>query len=86
MGARIRLKASFDISAYSAINQAILKAMKTYGLILADIGSDMFISGAPDERWDNDALTQVWHISGADMVAVDTSTLMVSPNSGQIRR
>ena len=48
MGARMRLKSSFDISSYSIANKVILTAMKKYGMILADIGSDLFISGAPD--------------------------------------
>src|SRR5262245_6587482 len=56
MGMRLRLKNSFDISHYSAANQVILTAMKKYGLILADNGSSMYISGAPDNRWDNDDL------------------------------
>ncbi len=56
MGIRIRLKSGYDISGFSDDNQVILTAMKNYGLILADIGSDMFISGAPDDRWDNDDL------------------------------
>ena len=55
-GARLRLKPSFNISGFSATNQIILKAMKKYGLILADIGSNMYISGAPDSRWNNDDL------------------------------
>ena len=66
MGARMRLKASFDISSYSPVNQSILKAMKQYGLVLADIGSDMFISGAPDERWDNDDLRKLLNIKSSD--------------------
>lgn len=70
MGARMRLKASFDISSYSPINQAILKAMKQYGLVLADIGSDMFISGAPDERWDNDDLRNLLNIKTSDFEVV----------------
>ena len=56
MGARLRLKASFDISSFSTTNQIILTAMKRYGLILADNGSDMFISGSPDPRWDSEEL------------------------------
>ncbi|MDR2146682.1 MAG: hypothetical protein LBE91_09530 [Tannerella sp.] len=56
MGARIRLRADYDISGFSVTNQIILTALKKYGLILADIGSNMFITGAPDERWDNDDL------------------------------
>ncbi|MDQ2924903.1 MAG: hypothetical protein M3R43_05030 [Acidobacteriota bacterium] len=55
MGMRIRLKASFDISGYSPTNQIILRAMKQYGMILADNGSNLFFQGAPDARWnDND--------------------------------
>ena len=55
MGMRIRLKASFDISGYSSTNQIILKAMKQYGMILADNGSNLFFQGTPDARWnDND--------------------------------
>lgn len=70
MGARIRLKAGVDISGYSATNQVILKAMKKYGLILADIGSTFFISGAPDERWDNDDLRKLSNIKGSDFEVV----------------
>ncbi|MEJ0106280.1 MAG: hypothetical protein WDO19_28645 [Bacteroidota bacterium] len=69
-GARIRLKAGFDISGYSATNQVILRAMKKYGLILADIGSNLYISGAPDERWDNDDLRNLGQIHGSDFEAV----------------
>src|SRR4029079_12513546 len=56
MGARLRLKASKDISGYPAYIQRIFQAMKTYGLILADNGTDMYISGAYDARWNNDEL------------------------------
>ena len=69
-GARIRLKASFDISGYSATNQVILRAMKKYGLILADIGSNLYISGAPDERWNNDDLRRLGQIHGSDFEVV----------------
>ncbi|MFQ5421495.1 MAG: hypothetical protein ACE5EY_14165, partial [Anaerolineae bacterium] len=54
MGQRFRLKASFDISSYSPEVQVVLLAMQRYGIILADNGSAWFISGAPDDRWDND--------------------------------
>jgi len=70
MGARIRLKANVDISGYSATNQVILKAMKKYGLILADIGSSLYISGAPDDRWDNDDLRKLGAIKGSDFEVV----------------
>ena len=56
MGMRLRLKASFDISGFSAANQVILTALKKYGMIMADNGSSMYISGAPDDRWNNDDL------------------------------
>ena len=69
-GARIRLKANFDISGYSATNQVILRAMKKYGLILADIGSNLYISGAPDERWDNDDLRKLAQVHGSDFEVV----------------
>jgi len=69
-GARIRLKNSFDISSYSATNQIILKAMKKYGLILADIGSNLYITGAPDDRWNNDDLQKLGKIKGSDFEVV----------------
>lgn len=69
-GARIRLKANFDISGYSATNQVILKAMKKYGLILADIGSNLYITGAPDERWDNKDLRNLGQVRGSDFEVV----------------
>ena len=57
MGMRVRLKASFAIPAgYSTATRALLTAMKTYGMIVADNGSNWYVSGAPDERWNNDAL------------------------------
>lgn len=56
MGARLRLKAGKDISGYAPEVRKIFQAMKTYGLILADNGSDMYIQGAYDTRWNNDVL------------------------------
>jgi hypothetical protein len=56
LGARLRLKASKNISGYPAYIQKIFQAMKTYGLIVADNGSDMYITGAHDTRWNNDQL------------------------------
>jgi hypothetical protein len=85
MGARFRLKASFDISGYPAQMQVILKAMQTYGIILADNGSNWYISGAPDERWNNDMLHLLDNITGNDFEAVDESGLMADPDSGQVK-
>ena len=56
MGARLRLKASVDITRFAPSAQKIFQAMKTYGLIVADNGSDMYVSGVYDTRWDNDVL------------------------------
>lgn len=69
-GARIRLKAVFDISGYSSTNQIILRAMKKYGLILADIGSNLYITGSPDERWNNDDLHVLGQVHGSDFEVV----------------
>jgi hypothetical protein len=69
-GARIRLKQSFDISSFPSNDQVILLAAKKYGLILADIGSNLYISGAPDARWDNDELQQLGQIKATDFEVV----------------
>jgi len=69
-GAKIRLRANFDISAFPANDQVILKALKKYGLILADIGSNMYISGAPDERWNNDELQQLGKVKASDFEVI----------------
>ncbi|MEO6630162.1 MAG: hypothetical protein ABIN13_00530 [Mucilaginibacter sp.] len=64
------LKASFNITGYPAHLQVILKAMKKYGLILADIGSNMYISGAPDSRWNNDELQKFSGVKASDFEVV----------------
>jgi hypothetical protein len=86
MGLRFRLKAGFDVSSFSAQNQVILRALKKYGMILADNGSAWYISGAPDDRWDNSALHDLGRVIGSDFEAVDESSLMIDPNSGQARQ
>jgi hypothetical protein len=87
MGQHFRLKASFDVSSYPPEIKVILVALQRYGMILADNGSDWYISGVPDERWDNDMLVPgLAQVSGADFEAVDVSGLMVDPDSGQVRR
>jgi hypothetical protein len=83
MGARFRLKASFDVSGFSPTNQIILTALKQYGMMLADNGSSWYISGAPDSRWSNDDLHVLNTIAGSNFEAVDVAPLMVNPNSGQ---
>jgi len=70
MGMRVRLKAAFDISRYSAANQVILRALKKYGMFVADNGPSWFLSGAPDMRWSNDDLGMLKNIKGYDFVVV----------------
>jgi hypothetical protein len=70
MGMRVRLKASVDISGYSPAMQVILRAMKKYGLILADNGSNWFISGAPDPRWNDNELNTLKQIKGANFEVI----------------
>jgi hypothetical protein len=72
MGMRVRLKASYVIPAsFSAPTRAMLQAMKTYGLILADNGSNWFISGTPDERWNNSQLgSELKQVQGSNFEVV----------------
>ena len=83
MGMRMRLKASFDISAYSAANQVILKALQTYGMIMADNGSNMYISGAPDDRWDNNDLHNLGNLTASDFDVVAMGTIYTATNLPQ---
>ena len=75
MGTRVRLKAGVDISRYPKQARIVLQALKTYGMILADNGSNWYISGAPDPRWSNDALHSLGGITGSDFEVVDTSSV-----------
>ena len=75
MGMRVRLKANYDISHYPPSAQVILQALKTYGMILADNGSDWFLSGAPDARWNDDELNTLKHVTGNDLEVVQMGPL-----------
>lgn len=66
MGARLRLKAGVSVSGYPPQIQKIFRAMKSHGLIVADNGSDMYITGTMDGRWDNDSLNPAFHALHAD--------------------
>ncbi len=70
MGMRLRLKASFDISGFSPANQVILTALKKYGMIVADNGSAIYISGTPDHRWDNSDLGNLKTITASNFEVV----------------
>ena len=83
MGARFRLKASFDISSFSPDAQVVLQAMRTYGLILADNGSNWYFQGTRDDRWPSSLLDQLKSVPAAVFEAVDESACIVNPNSGQ---
>ncbi len=85
MGQRFRLKADVDISGFPPMVRVLLQAMKTYGIILADNGANWFISGVPDDRWDNDLLHQLGNIKGSDFEAVDVSSLMENHDSGRVK-
>ncbi|HKR00071.1 MAG TPA: hypothetical protein VJT09_05330 [Pyrinomonadaceae bacterium] len=76
MGMRVRLKASFDISRFSPSMQVILTALKKYGMILADNGSNWYISGAPDPRWDDDELNTLKGVKGSDFEVVQMGTIV----------
>jgi hypothetical protein len=85
MGARFRLKASVDTSSFPPQARVIAEALKRHGMILADNGSAWFLTGTQDERWDNDDLRALRSLTGRDFEAVDTSSLMVDPDSGRYR-
>ncbi len=70
MGQRFRLKASFSLDGYTGQARVILQALKTYGMILADNGSDWYISGTADRRWDDDELDQLKKVPGSAFEAV----------------
>jgi hypothetical protein len=84
MGQRFRLKRDFDLTNFSPSANIILQALKKYGLILADNGSPWFISGVPDERWDNNILNELKQVPGSAFEAIDVTSLMKDSGSGQI--
>jgi hypothetical protein len=86
MGERFRLKASYDISSYPSDVQVILRAMKKYGIILADNGSAWYISGKPDPRWNDTNLRSFSRLLGENFEAVDATVLRIDPNSGAARQ
>ncbi len=84
MGVRFRLKASFNIATFSPQTQVVLRALQQFGMILADNGSAWYVSGAPDDRWDNNQLHELGQLQGTDFEAVDESSLMLDPNSAAV--
>ncbi|MCB9765655.1 MAG: hypothetical protein H6739_38130 [Alphaproteobacteria bacterium] len=76
MGLRLRLKAATDCSGFSSEVQVICDALKTYGMFVADNGSDWYISGAPDERWSDDNLRDLRELTGGDFEVVETGAVI----------
>jgi hypothetical protein len=83
MGQRFRLKSSFNTSGYPPQTRVVLDALKKYGIILSDNGAPWYISGVPDDRWDNDDLHTLHQLKGSDFEAVDSSSLIINQNSGK---
>ena len=86
MGMRLRLKASFDISGFSPANQVILTTLKKYGMILADNGSAIYISGAPDPRWDNSDLGNLKTVSASNFEVVLMDPVYTNSTCLAVRR
>ena len=85
MGARFRLKAGFSTRGYGADAREVIRAMKTYGLVLADNGSPWFFQGEQNASWPTRLVEDLKKIPARAFVAVDTSSLKVSNNSAQVR-
>jgi len=88
MGARFRLDASFTLPAAScaAACQTVLTTLRTYGMILADNGSDWYVQGTADTRWTATQVNQLKQVPASAFQAVDESCLQVAPDSGQALR
>jgi hypothetical protein len=76
MGLRLRLEASFNISHFPRVARIILRAMKTYGLILADNGSPWYFQGATDPRWNDNALDTLKSVPGSAFQVVQTGPIL----------
>ena len=85
MGARFRLKPGFSTAGLSPYTVAVVEAMKTYGLVLADNGSPWYFQGEQNARWPSRMIEELKGIPASAFVAVDTSSLRVSPNSAAVR-
>jgi hypothetical protein len=86
MGARFRLRAGFDASRYSAATRVVLAAMKQYGMILADNGSNWYFQGAAESGWSDTMISELKTVPAGQFDAVDESSLMIDPNSAQARQ
>src|ERR1017187_3802707 len=83
MGLRVRLRRDFDVSKFSQQTQVILRAMKKYGMILADNGGPWFVEGTPNANWTPEAMSEeMRQVKGSEFEVVDESSFMRGPNSG----
>jgi hypothetical protein len=72
MGLRLRLRRNYPVASFPRQARIVLKALKRYGMIVADNGSSWYLSGAPDPRWDNDQPHTLQRVKGSDFRVVDT--------------
>ena len=77
MGLRLRLRADYPVDGFSPLMRAVVVAMQRYGIILADNGSDWYVTGAPDARWgDGDLVHELDVLTGDDFEVVDTGDII----------
>lgn len=85
MGARFRLRADVDLTRYAPETQVVLRAMQRHGMIVADNGSNWFFQGAASNDWPDQVISELKSVPASWFEAVDTSSLMVDPNSAEYR-
>jgi hypothetical protein len=85
MGARFRLKGDFDLSPFRPDTQVVLRAMKRYGVVVADNGSNWYFTGTSEQGWDVSMLDELKSVPAGAFEAVDAASLMVDANSGQVK-
>jgi hypothetical protein len=86
MGARFRLRSTFDITGFDPDAQVILTALKEYGMILADNGGPWFVTGGADSRWTTAMAKDLGRVNGADFEAVDIAKLMIDKDSAEAKQ
>ena len=75
MGLRLRLRAGFDISGFTGQSRVVLEALRRYGMLVADNGSNWFVHGATDPRWNDDDLDQLKRVPAVAFEVVDTGPI-----------